>query len=297
MQQAQLQQMLLSTTQNPPNAGPANTNAFPNRGASPTAGGQNAPTAPQRPPHSPNTNQNAATNERYALLRQRIFHARLGAQALARIHDRNNNPPHFFLPAAVHRLFAHIGSFVPIPVYLRRTFNVFGALRLNMAHNLIHLTQNQTRLDNLRRITLNSIEIRPVIIAGAETASHTVAPSAATDGNETFPRNSSENHYTVEAMNVEPHSAGDSIQDNLNRESQLIEEERQHVPEDKSCLSHIDEVVNVLDDHQSTRQSVMPHQSSFSGTTLSSCGASSLSERPLSPGSTPTSSSVATASK
>lgn len=295
MQQAQLQQLLLNTPQNPPNPGAATANTFRNRGAPPTAGGSNAPTVPQRPSQSPNTPQNVATNERYAVLRQRIFHARLGAQALARIHDRNNNPPHYFLPTALHRLFAQIGSFVPIPAYLRRTLNVFGALRINMAHNLIHLTQNQTRLNNLRRITLNSIEIRPINIPiTMATVTQPVTPPAGTEPDFT------ENNYSVQETRAEePHSTGAVVQDSMVHDVRLIEEDRQPVPVEKSCIPNVDEVANAMatTDDETTRQSKSSHQGSFSGNTISSCGASSLSERPLSPGSTSTSSSVAAASK
>lgn len=293
MQQAQLQQLLLNQSQNPPNSGPRTDNESPNPGAAPTAADPNDSTQNQQPPiQSQISPQNAATNERYALLRQRIFHARLGAQAIARIHDRNNNPPHYFLPSAVHRLFAHIGSFVGIPTYLRRTLNVFGALRNNMAHNLIHLTQNQTRLDNLRRITLNSIEIRPVNMTVTESVSHTVAPSSAIEN--TIQQNVSENNYGVEATSAEPNTSGHRFQENLVPDGQLIEHEQQPVP-----VSNVDDIVNlmVVDDEATKQPKTPPHTGPFSNNTIHSCGASSLSDRTLSAGSSSTSSTVTAASK
>lgn len=278
MQQAQLQELLLNTTQNPPNSGrptaranntrpnrpsaPSPTNPFPTNNATSSSATQ------QRP-----INPHVAFNERYALLR---------AQALARINDRNNNPAHSLLPAAVHRLFVRIGSLFPVPAYMRRPLNVFGALRLNMAHNLMHLTQNQTRLDNLRRITLNSIEIRAINIVGTDS----VAPSVpATD----TAADASQRNYSLEPLRVERPSEDQQQQrhevNHMSPGSRLTEDP---VPVSQSCPTNVDGLGDSAVSASTARQSSSssPHRDPFGGTSISSsCAAAacSLSERPLSP--------------
>lgn len=266
MQQAQLQQILINSTQRPP--GPAGEPAAANQpnqnNDNPSAAANSAPnpsaTAAQPPANQGNAPAHAA---QFALFGQRLVQVRLGARALAQIHDRNNNPPPTFLPPAVRQFLAQVGIHIPIPAYMRRTLNVFGALRMNMAHNLLHLT-NQPRLNNLRRITLNSIEIRPLnigaaTITGAVDQADQESPTTEEGGDEAFRRNSAENNYLVEEM-VE--ARADPVE--------------MAVPADLT-KQLVDDVATTTD-----RPPLLRRTSSDSSSN-SSCVLSSFSERPLSP--------------